>query len=160
MIADYEAALPPDGWPNWVLGNHDQPRIAARVGGRRARTAAMLLLTLRGTPTMYYGDEIGRRVSQFREVWCRIHGKRMNRDWALAAILGGRRCSGMTLKARASPRRHRGCRSIKITPATMLPRSSATRVRSFVFIAGPTAPSRIEQWCYSRARGRERYSLL
>jgi alpha-glucosidase len=59
LIADYEAALPPDGWPNWVLGNHDQPRIAARVGGRRARTAAMLLLTLRGTPTMYYGDEIG-----------------------------------------------------------------------------------------------------
>jgi alpha-glucosidase len=59
LIADYEAALPPDGWPNWVLGNHDQPRIAARIGGRRARTAAMLLLTLRGTPTMYYGDEIG-----------------------------------------------------------------------------------------------------
>jgi alpha-glucosidase len=59
LIADYEAALPVDGWPNWVLGNHDQPRIAARVGGRRARTAAMLLLTLRGTPTMYYGDEIG-----------------------------------------------------------------------------------------------------
>jgi alpha-glucosidase len=59
LIADYETALPPDGWPNWVLGNHDQPRIAARVGSRRARTAAMLLLTLRGTPTMYYGDEIG-----------------------------------------------------------------------------------------------------
>jgi alpha-glucosidase len=59
LIADYEAALPPDGWPNWVLGNHDQPRIAARVGGDGARAAAMLLLTLRGTPTMYYGDEIG-----------------------------------------------------------------------------------------------------
>jgi alpha-glucosidase len=59
LIADYEAALPANGWPNWVLGNHDQPRIAARVGDRRARTAAMLLLTLRGTPTMYYGDEIG-----------------------------------------------------------------------------------------------------
>ena len=59
LIRDYEQALPRDGWPNWVLGNHDQPRIAARVGARRARTAAMLLLTLRGTPTMYYGDEIG-----------------------------------------------------------------------------------------------------
>jgi alpha-glucosidase len=42
-----------------VLGNHDQPRIAARVGEKQARIAAMLLLTLRGTPTMYYGDEIG-----------------------------------------------------------------------------------------------------
>ena len=59
VIADYEAALPPDAWPNWVLGNHDQPRIAHRVGVRQARVAAMLLLTLRGTPTMYYGDEIG-----------------------------------------------------------------------------------------------------
>jgi len=59
LIADYEAALPPGGWPNWVLGNHDRPRIAARVGEAQARVAAMLLLTVRGTPTLYQGDEIG-----------------------------------------------------------------------------------------------------
>jgi alpha-glucosidase len=59
IIQDYEAALPPDAWPNWVLGNHDQSRIATRVGPAQARVAAMLLLTLRGTPTVYYGDEIG-----------------------------------------------------------------------------------------------------
>jgi alpha-glucosidase len=59
LISDYEKALPVGGWPNWVLGNHDQPRIAARVGPAQARIAAMLLLTARGTPTMYYGDEIG-----------------------------------------------------------------------------------------------------
>lgn len=59
LIMDYEKALPPGGWPNWVLGNHDQPRVAARVGAAQARNAAMLLLTLRGTPTMYYGDELG-----------------------------------------------------------------------------------------------------
>ena len=59
LIAEYENALPAGGWPNWVLGNHDQPRIAARVGNSQARIAAMLLLTLRGTPTMYYGDELG-----------------------------------------------------------------------------------------------------
>lgn len=58
-VAAYEALLPPHGWPNWVLGNHDQPRIASRVGEAQARVAAMLLLTLRGTPTIYYGDEIG-----------------------------------------------------------------------------------------------------
>jgi alpha-glucosidase len=57
----YEAALPPKGWPNWVLGNHDKPRIASRVGAEQARVAAMLLLTLRGTITLYYGDEIGMR---------------------------------------------------------------------------------------------------
>jgi alpha-glucosidase len=59
IIADYEHALPPGAWPNWVLGNHDRPRIASRVGRDQARVAAMLLLTLRGTPTLYYGDEIG-----------------------------------------------------------------------------------------------------
>src|SRR5262249_16893465 len=58
LIAEYEAALPAGGWPNWVLGNHDRPRIASRVGPDQARIAAMLLLTLRGTPTVYYGDEI------------------------------------------------------------------------------------------------------
>jgi alpha-glucosidase len=59
IIADYETALPPGAWPNWVLGNHDRPRVASRVGAAQARVAAMLLLTLRGTPTLYYGDEIG-----------------------------------------------------------------------------------------------------
>ncbi len=59
MVDDYEAILPPDAWPNWVLGNHDQHRLATRVGAQQARVAAMLLLTLRGTPTCYYGDEIG-----------------------------------------------------------------------------------------------------
>jgi alpha-glucosidase len=59
VIKEYEAALPAGAWPNWVLGNHDQPRIASRIGSAQARTAAMLLLTLRGTPMMYYGEEIG-----------------------------------------------------------------------------------------------------
>jgi len=60
-IGEYEGALPADAWPNWVLGNHDQPRIASRVGVAQARVAAVLLLTLRGTPTLYYGDELGMR---------------------------------------------------------------------------------------------------
>ncbi|MFL5541881.1 MAG: alpha-amylase family glycosyl hydrolase, partial [Longimicrobiaceae bacterium] len=58
-IRRYESLLPPGAWPSWVLGNHDRPRIASRVGRAQARVAAMLLLTLRGTPTLYYGDEIG-----------------------------------------------------------------------------------------------------
>lgn len=58
-IDEYEGALPKDGWPNWVLGNHDKSRIATRIGTEQARVAATLLLTLRGTPTLYYGDEIG-----------------------------------------------------------------------------------------------------
>jgi alpha-glucosidase len=59
IIFEYESVLPAGAWPNWVLGNHDRPRVASRVGRAQARVAAMLLLTLRGTPTLYYGDEIG-----------------------------------------------------------------------------------------------------
>ena len=58
-VQDYEDALPEDGWPNWVLGNHDRSRVATRLGLQQAKAAAMLLLTLRGIPTLYYGDEIG-----------------------------------------------------------------------------------------------------
>lgn len=54
-----EQAVPEWGWPNNVLGSHDIGRLASRVGREQARVAAMLLLTLRGTPTLYYGDEIG-----------------------------------------------------------------------------------------------------
>ncbi len=60
-IDEYEGALPEGDWPNWVIGNHDQPRITSRVGLGQAKVAALLLLTLRGTPTMYYGDELGMR---------------------------------------------------------------------------------------------------
>jgi len=58
-IDQYEATIPKDGWPNWVLGNHDQPRLPSRIGSEQARVAAILLLTLRGTPTIYYGEELG-----------------------------------------------------------------------------------------------------
>jgi alpha-glucosidase len=59
LIERYEAALPDGAWPNWVLGNHDRPRLASRLPPGHERAAAYLLLTLRGTPTLYYGDEIG-----------------------------------------------------------------------------------------------------
>lgn len=86
LIDDYESALPEDGWPNWVLGNHDQHRIASRIGLEQARVAAMLLLTLRGTPTLYYGDEIGMRdveipVDQVRDpLELNVPGMGLGRD--------------------------------------------------------------------------------
>lgn len=43
------------GWPNYVLANHDRPRIASRFGTEKTRISGLLLLTLRGTPTLYYG---------------------------------------------------------------------------------------------------------
>jgi len=58
-ITAYDAALPPNAQPNYVFGNHDRARLASRIGSAQARVAAMLLLTLRGTPFIYYGEELG-----------------------------------------------------------------------------------------------------
>ena len=52
-------ATPPGAWPNWVLGNHDVPRVASRLGEAYAIAAACLLFTLPGTPFVYYGEELG-----------------------------------------------------------------------------------------------------
>ncbi len=78
VITSVEASLPQGAWPNYVLGNHDEPRLASRFGSRQARLAAMLLLTLRGTPTLYYGDEIGMREGPDRglDPWGRRWGGR------------------------------------------------------------------------------------
>ena len=61
-ILDAERTFAEPGlWPCWVLSNHDQPRHRTRFGGseERARAAALLLLTLRGTPCLYAGEELG-----------------------------------------------------------------------------------------------------
>jgi alpha-glucosidase len=57
-IAAQEAALPAGAWPNYVLSNHDRPRLITRHGPHSARLGLLLLLTVRGTPTLYYGDEL------------------------------------------------------------------------------------------------------
>lgn len=58
-IGKYYKALGPNQWPCWSLGNHDIRRLTSRTPGSQERLAAMLLMTLGGTPTLYYGDEIG-----------------------------------------------------------------------------------------------------
>ncbi len=86
LVEEYEAALPAGAWPNWVLGNHDRSRLASRVGRAQARAAALLLLTLRGTPTLYYGDEIAMvdvavAPEQVQDPWERnVPGRGLGRD--------------------------------------------------------------------------------
>ncbi len=58
-VEEAEAAFPAFGWPCRALSNHDNPRHATRFGRRSLRAAAMLSLTLRGTPVLYMGEEIG-----------------------------------------------------------------------------------------------------
>ena len=55
------ALAPKDAWPAWVLSNHDQIRHRTRYGGseQRARVAAVVLLTMRGTPFLFAGEELG-----------------------------------------------------------------------------------------------------
>jgi alpha-glucosidase len=72
----WEELLGPELWPNYTLSNHDQPRAFTRYATRdrgesnaRARVAGAMLLTLRGTPFLYYGEEIGmscRRIPRAR----------------------------------------------------------------------------------------------
>jgi alpha-glucosidase len=60
QIEQQERHIAPRGWPTWVLSNHDNVRHADRYGTEaRARAAAVLLLTLRGTPFLYAGEELG-----------------------------------------------------------------------------------------------------
>jgi alpha-glucosidase len=57
-----ERALPEEAWPVWAISTHDLPRFVDRwcAGSlERARCALVMLLTLRGTPVLYYGDELG-----------------------------------------------------------------------------------------------------
>lgn len=64
-IRNWENTLADKGWPNYTLSNHDVPRMATRVGlgefDERLKVAAAMTILLRGTPILYYGEEIGMR---------------------------------------------------------------------------------------------------
>ncbi len=62
VVAESELVIPDVGWPVWTASNHDVSRVMTRWAKgdeRKHRSALLSLLTLRGTPVLYYGDEIG-----------------------------------------------------------------------------------------------------
>ncbi len=59
FIDQYDNLLSDEFIPNYVMGNHDSPRLSSRIGKENIRCAALLMLTLRGIPTIYYGEELG-----------------------------------------------------------------------------------------------------
>lgn len=84
LIRQWDRAVPAGGWPTQVLSNHDNSRHLSRyargvdgeTAARRGRAAALLMLTLRGTPFLYYGEEIGMhdvrlRYGQLRDPYTR-----------------------------------------------------------------------------------------
>ena len=96
MAADWDATslratveavhwnIPVGGWTTWTMGNHDEIRLASRIPAGHERLAALLLLTLRGTPFLYYGDELGMKQtdiseSEHRDPWG-MNVKSLGRD--------------------------------------------------------------------------------
>ncbi|MBI4175523.1 alpha-amylase, partial [Candidatus Berkelbacteria bacterium] len=86
FIDEFEAKLDPSDWPNYVLGNHDRHRLVTRLGLDRARLSALIQLTLRGMPIIYYGDELGMKDGEIpapaeRDPWGkRVPGFGFGRD--------------------------------------------------------------------------------
>jgi alpha-glucosidase len=58
-VDEFELLTSAGGWPAWALNNHDHSRTATRYGLARARVAAVMVLTLRGTPFLFQGEELG-----------------------------------------------------------------------------------------------------
>ena len=74
FIDKFEGMLGDNFWPNYQIGNHDRPRVVSRIGEGQARVAAMLLFTLRGTPFIYNGEELGMHnveipLDQLQDPW-------------------------------------------------------------------------------------------
>jgi len=88
-IDAYEAALPAGGWPNWVLGNHDNARIASRIGPAQARVAQMLLLTLRGRVEQLPSQQTRKHFS-VRRLPCDFSRRLQARSQSRGAVAYGR----------------------------------------------------------------------
>lgn len=134
-VEAWQWALPRDAWPIWAASNHDVVRFPTRWCGdddAKVRLALVLLLTLRGTPLLYYGDEFGMgQVEIPREElrdpvgkrgWPEERGRDGSRtpmQWTGTAAAAGSR----------TPASAPGCGS-ETTSAATSPRSAATTSRS------------------------------
>jgi alpha-glucosidase len=108
------AALPPGAWPCNTLGNHDTPRVWDRYGdgahdAALARLHLALLLTLRGTPFLYNGEEIGMTnllltdLAQFRDTAALRHYRLLTEEFGVAPAAALRTVAGSTRDRCRSP---------------------------------------------------------
>jgi alpha-glucosidase len=81
FIDEYESSLSQEEWPSYILGRPDKHRLVSRFGKTKASLMAMMQLTLRGMPVIYFGDELGledgkvtaeqaRAVAEIRDPGC------------------------------------------------------------------------------------------
>jgi alpha-glucosidase len=118
-----------------VLDNHDQPRVASRIGAHQARVAAMLLFTLPGTLTMYYGEEIG--MTNVPIAPEDVQDPAEKNEPGIGAGRDPERtpCSGTRLHWPDSRPAVPGCPSHSTTPPPTSPRRTTTPNPSSIFIA-------------------------
>jgi len=156
-IEALEAALPADAWPIFALGNHDRPRLASRLGLARARVAAMLMLTLRGTPTLLYADELGmldQAVAPERQRdYFGLTAGGVSRDPSRTPMPWDGGPNGATPRP-AHPRC--GCRSGSTIEPTTSRRSSPTRRRSCTSTAGSSGCAGAARRCVRATTRRTR----
>ena len=124
VVDEFEELTRDGGWPAWCLNNHDHSRTATRYGWARARVAAMLMLTLRGTPFLFQGEELGLTdVAVPPRAIVDVDGRDPERapiPWEPPSRPG---------RAPASPPASRGCRCIP-TPSGSRRASQARRPRA------------------------------
>jgi alpha-glucosidase len=86
FVDEFDAKIGTDLLPTYVLGNHDRERLATRIGLQQARASVLLLLTLRGIPYIYQGDELGMEnvdipVELLQDPWAKnFPGQKIGRD--------------------------------------------------------------------------------
>jgi alpha-glucosidase len=132
QIAAVNAA---SGWPTFVISNHDIVRSYDRYGDgvhndQIAKLMAGLYLTLRGTPIMYYGEEIGMKTTPpTRQEDVKIPRELPDGRKKKAATASGRRCNGTRVRMPASRRLRRGCRCRRPTKPTTWPMNPKIRIQ-------------------------------
>ncbi|XP_013420086.1 maltase 2-like [Lingula anatina] len=89
--------MPPGRWPNFLVGNHDYPRILTKMDVQFVNAINMLLLLLPGTPTTYYGEEIGMndiaQPTPPQDPWGR-DPERSPMQWSNASLASFSNCTG------------------------------------------------------------------
>lgn len=134
-IDAYLSAIPAGAWPVWVIGGHDKQRIASKIGQDPARVLAMLLLTLKGTPFFYMGDELGQERVHIPSDRVQDPFEKLVKGYDLCRDPQGRRYAGTAATRAASRPASRGCRSTK--DASEMSNTRRERIaRSCGFIAG------------------------
>ena len=131
-IEEAEQHLPANAWPVWTGGNHDNHRFASRWCGddpAKIRAAMVMLMGLRGTPFLYYGDEIGMPDTEIPDRPRARSGRRVPRR-AWAAIPSARRCRGPASPGAvtATPASSRGSRTAT-SPRATWPTSATIPIR-------------------------------